>query len=97
MTQIERISEMEKILDKTTLNLNSLLESVRNFTSVLPEYKMLLSYYSGGLWMKDFEDDENGKLPKNLKRGVLSEDAVYDLITEIQNLKNELAELSDCL
>ena len=33
-------------------------------------------------WMKDFEADEAGKLPADLKRGVLSEDAVYDLITD---------------
>ena len=29
---------------------------------------------------------EAGKLPKDLKRGVLSEDAVYDLITENREL-----------
>ena len=32
--------------------------------------------------MKDYEDDEAGKLPSDLKRGVLSEDLVYDLIRE---------------
>ena len=36
--------------------------------------------------MQDYEDDEAGKLPKDLKRGVLSEDAVYDLITENREL-----------
>ena len=30
--------------------------------------------------------DEAGKLPKDLKRGVLSEDAVYDLITDHEHL-----------
>ena len=34
----------------------------------------------------DFEADEEGKLPADLKRGVLSEDAVYDLITEHREL-----------
>ncbi len=36
--------------------------------------------------MKDFEADEAGKLPEGLKRGVLSEDAVYDLIIEHHEL-----------
>ena len=44
--------------------------------------KKLIDYYGSSLWMNDFEDDENGKLPKDLKRGVLSEDSVYDLITK---------------
>ena len=30
--------------------------------------------------------DEAGKLPADLKRGVLSEDAVYDLLTEHRDL-----------
>ena len=36
--------------------------------------------------MKDFEDDEKGKLPHDLKRGVLSEDAVYDLLTDSREI-----------
>ena len=36
--------------------------------------------------MQDYADDEAGKLPRDLKRGVLSEDGVYDLITENREL-----------
>ena len=43
----------------------------------------LLAYYEGGQWLKDYKADENGLLPKELKRGVLSEDGVYNLITEL--------------
>ena len=32
--------------------------------------------------MKDVEADEAGKLPKDLKRGVLSEDGLFDLLDE---------------
>ena len=31
--------------------------------------------------------DEEGKLPMDLKRGVLSEDGIYDLLTDYQRLK----------
>ena len=55
------------------------LDSYENNQKAL---KKLIDYYGSSLWMKDFEDDENGKLPKDLKRGVLSEDSVYDLITK---------------
>ena len=44
----------------------------------------LTSYYENGQWLKDFESDERGELPKDLKRGVLSEDGVYDLLSEFK-------------
>ena len=37
--------------------------------------------------VKDFEADEEGKLPADLKRGVLSEDGIYNLLTDYQRLK----------
>ena len=30
----------------------------------------------------DFEADDAGKLPKDLKRGVLSEDGIYDVLSD---------------
>ena len=44
----------------------------------------LTSYYESGQWLKDFEADERGELPKDLKRGVLSEDGVYNLLSEFK-------------
>ena len=40
--------------------------------------------------MNDYELDESGLLPKELKRGVLSEDAVYDLLEEAEELEKRL-------
>lgn len=42
----------------------------------------LEKYYTGAEWRKDYESDDAGLLPKNLKRGVLSEDGIYDLLEE---------------
>ena len=44
----------------------------------------LTSYYESGQGLKDFESDERGELPKDLKRGVLSEDGVYNLLSEFK-------------
>ena len=38
--------------------------------------------YTGEDWKQDFADDEAGLLPDSLKRGVLSEDRIYDLLEE---------------
>lgn len=43
--------------------------------------------------MKDYEADEAGRLPGNLKRGVLSEGAIYDLITENHTLRIRMMKL----
>ena len=42
--------------------------------------RMLEDYYSSGQWLEDYEADEQGLLPDGLKRGVLSQDALYDLL-----------------
>lgn len=44
----------------------------------------LTEYYENGQWMADYEADEAGLLPHDLKRGVLSEDGVYNLLFEIE-------------
>ena len=42
----------------------------------------LEKYYTSDTWKQDFAADEAGLLPKELKRGVLSEDGVYNLLSE---------------
>ena len=50
-------------------------------------YDALREYMDSGLWLSDYEADERGELPKDLKRGVLSEDGLYNLLTEIESKK----------
>ncbi len=82
MEQIERIQEMESCLDNSEKAIRDLSEALSAFEEIQPQYLKLSDYYGSDLWRRDYEDDEAGKLPADLKRGVLSEDAVYDLITE---------------
>ena len=43
----------------------------------------LRDYYSGGQWLRDYEADERGELPADLKRGVLSQDGLWNLMEEL--------------
>ena len=86
MEQIERIREMENCLDASEKAIRELSEALSVYEEAQTRYRTLSDYYGSELWMKDYEDDEAGKLPKDLKRGVLSEDAAYDLITENREL-----------
>ena len=80
--RISRIEEMERCLDASREAVDRLDEALTAYEAALRDYRKLCRYYGSDVWMKDFEADEAGKLPADLKRGVLSEDAVYDLITD---------------
>ena len=83
---IERIQEMEAILDRATRVMDELESKLAEFEALQPDIKKLEKYYTGKAWKSDFKLDEEGKLPPVLKRGVLSEDAVYDLLERNKKL-----------
>ncbi len=88
-TQIRRIREMETAFDECRgflVNIKNLLEE---WKATEPRLRALAAYYEGPLWRRDFADDEKGKFPPDLKRGVLSEDGVYDLLREFDEVSGE--------
>ena len=87
--QIQRIKHFEDLLDQISGAVKKLDDALNEFETLSPQIKELSEYYESSLWRKDFEDDEAGELPKELKRGVLSEDAVYDLLEEIKEIKEK--------
>jgi len=95
MEQMERIAYMEQILDEAAEAVASLSDALEKYSAVRGKLQELAAYYSSEQWRRDFEDDNAGRIPGDLKRGVLSEDAVYNLLTEITDLKEQLKELSD--
>ena len=92
MNQIERIEHFEKIFDETSAAINNLAEAVENYAAVQEKYFELMNYY-GTDWLKDYEDDEAGKIPKDLKRGVLSQDGVYNLLEKNRELQIKILEI----
>lgn len=95
MTQLERIHRMEKILDEASAAVRNLSDALERYTALQPQMRELEAYYTGPLWMKDYADDEAGRIPPDLKRGVLSEDAVYTLLQENTALNDMLKSLCD--
>lgn len=95
MEQIERITYMEQILDEATEAASSLSEALEKYSAIQDKLQELTAYYSSKQWRQDFDDDSAGKIPSNLKRGVLSEDAVYNLLSDITDLKERLKELAN--
>lgn len=90
MKQIERIAKMEALLDKSTEVMRRLEQALDDFAALQPDIDELQAYYDSDDWRTDFEADEAGQLPKDLKRGVLSEDGLYDLLEDYQCLKDQI-------
>lgn len=79
---VKRISEMELILDETTKRIKDVDESLQNLQDYQPEIERLEEYYSSKEWKEDLAKDEEGALPKGLRRGVLSEDGIYNVLEQ---------------
>ena len=67
--QIKRIAHYEKIMQEAENGSSELLKS-------------LSDYYSSPAWKRDLAADEAGLLPEDMKRGILSEDGIYNLLEE---------------
>lgn len=81
MEQIERIQHFEMLLDRVEPVLRDLEEALCGFDGIQDDVRELSTYYESDEWREDFEADEAGRLPKDLKRGVLSEDGIYDVLS----------------
>lgn len=55
----------------------------------------LSRYYDSEEWRQDYEADEAGLLPKDLKRGVLSEDGIWNLLSDWRELEVRLRSLRE--
>ena len=89
--QIARIRKMERRFNRALAAVKRLTGALDKWEAVQDEIAALEEYYGDGEWRKDFEDDEAGRLPADLKRGVLSEDGIWNLLTDCKELKDRLA------
>ena len=83
----DRITHYEEIMDRITriTKMDGITPGV--YESVLPGLKELEAYYTSPEWQEDYDADEAGLLPEGLKRGVLSQDGISDLLDRFRDLK----------
>ena len=87
MEQIERIRTMEQLLDFALEAMRELPMSFEKYAEVEEAISILSAYYGSNEWKQDYADDEAGLLPKDLKRGILSEDGIWNLLSDWENIK----------
>ncbi len=93
MKRVDRITKMEAALDASREAVDKLSEALEAYEAAFAQLNELSAYYGSTQWMRDREADENGKLPQELKRGVLSEDLAYDLIVDNRELVTRMAKI----
>ena len=92
---VARIAEMEGILDEALKRMNAADSGSRDLLDYQAEIGRLSEYYEGPDWKADFALDEAGALPADLKRGVLSEDGIYDALERNSELLEKIRRNED--
>ena len=87
---VQRISEMEGYLNESVAATAALHAELERMEALREPMRKLFAYYGSADWYEDRE----GELPEGLPAGVLSEDAVYDEITELRNAAFRMLELT---
>ncbi len=84
--RVKRVEHYEELFDKLSGAVANYKAASEELKGAEDAAKELDSYISGGKWLKDYTDDEAGLFPDGMKRGVLSQDALYDLLGEYEEI-----------
>jgi len=84
LLQIERIKWMEQHFNHALATIKD--ASAVSLKAVKEDVAELSKYYGSDLWKQDLAADEAGKLPPDLKRGVLSEDGIWNLLADYREI-----------
>ena len=88
--QLARIRQMERHLNRVTAAVKRLEVALDKWEDAQEAIAALNEYYGSDLWKQDLADDEAGRLPADLKRGVLSEDGIWNILTDARDLTARL-------
>lgn len=89
---VERITKMENIMTKQENILESMEKLLNELDSNQKNYENLFDYYYSDIRNQDLKDEENHCFPENLRRGVLSEDELYNLFSDSHDLAIHMIE-----
>ena len=87
LLQVERIKWMEQRFQKVLAAMKD--GSAVSLKAIKEDVAELSKYYGSELWKQDFAADEAGNLPADLQRGVLSEDGIWNLLSDYREIQKK--------
>ena len=94
MNQITRINKYEHILNESKNILNKIDKYLCDYDNIQKEIKELNKYYGSESWYQDVNSFDMKLLPKDIKVGILSEDAIYNLLMNNKEIAIKMLELA---
>ena len=76
----QHIYEMESILGRALQKMDDLERKISEFEAFQTQIRRLEAYYTGPQWKEDYAMEEAGKFPEKLRRGVLSQDGIWNML-----------------
>lgn len=92
--QLDRIVEMERILNETQKILENLQDAQQKWLENFENFQKLSEYYSSAKWFEDADAFNNGAIPSEVPCGVLSEDGAYNLFVNQHETARESIEIA---
>ncbi len=79
LDRVGRVAFYEQIFDEV----RNIPPEAASGEEIQMKVRLLDEYYTSGEWQKDYEADEAGLFPADMKRGILSQDGLYDFLMKI--------------
>ncbi len=90
---IARVARMEEVYDSCSQAMAALIEAAGQYLAREQDLRALEGYYTGPEWIKDHDAERQDFFPKDMKRGILTEDAIWDLLTDEVRMKGLLEKI----
>lgn len=97
MKQEERIRKMEELLDTALEAVSEMSAAMGKYAEAQDAISTLDGYYGSREWKQDCEADESGKLPATLKRGILSQDGIWNMLADVRELNDAIVRMAEKL
>ena len=82
---------MEERLDRALVAVKAVNDALEQYAATQEDIQQLDAYLGSPEWHADCKADTDGLLPEGLKRGVLSEDAIWNLLEQAKELNQTIA------
>lgn len=89
------VVEMTEIYEEHKNLLDKLSSSLEEFKNHQKELEKLEKYYYSEKFMEDYDASNKGEIPDDINQGILTEDAIYDLLGDNYYMARELLDLAN--